>query len=455
MNSNRPLWRPEEIRDIFGCENFDVGIGGISIDSRSTVQDDLFIALSGDPGPRFGGGNLDALDGHDFIGSALEKGAASVMVHRDLECSVASILVENTLDGLWQLGAAARKRCSAKIVAITGSSGKTTMRYWLESVLQSIAPTHASVGSLNNHWGLPLSLSRMPSRCAYGVFEIGTNHVGEIAPLAELASPDIALVLNVLPAHIGNFEDMVALRTEKLSISRGLVEDGGILILPVELAEFANHRHIITFGISADADVSATSRVQNESTLLDIDVCGEKIECRVPFVGKERVDSILALFAVLKALDIKPSISAQRVGLLELPEGRGNRATVGGIIVVDDSYNANPVSMAMSLTALQQSGSGKKIALLGEMLELGETSLDAHRQISRLCMDLDEVISFGEGFEGVSFECDHRHIGDVAVFDLDEFSQHLSPGDTVLVKGSNKVFWKHGFVNDLIKLLAR
>ena len=452
MNSNRPLWRPEEIRAVFGCENFKVEIEGISIDSRSTVQNDLFIALSGDPGPRFGGGDRDALDGHDFVGSAVENGAASVMVHRDLESSVASILVEDTLAGLWQLGAAARKRCSGKIVAITGSSGKTTMRYWLESVLQSIAPTHASVGSLNNHWGLPLSLSRMPSGCAYGVFEIGTNHEGEIAPLAELASPDVALVLNVLPAHIGNFKDMVALRTEKLSIKDCLVENDGVLILPVELARFANHQQTITFGISPDADVSS---VLNDSTLLDIDVCGEKIECRVPFVGKERVESILALFAVLKALDIKSSIAAQRVGTLELPEGRGNRVTVGGIVVVDDSYNANPVSMAMSLTALQQSGKGKKIALLGEMLELGETSLDAHRQISRLCMDLDEVISFGEGFKGVSFECNHRHIRDVAVFDLDEFPKHLNPGDTVLVKGSNKVFWKNGFVNDLVKRLAR
>jgi UDP-N-acetylmuramoyl-tripeptide--D-alanyl-D-alanine ligase len=448
--NNRFLWSATELQSAFDQTDISAGVNGISIDSRTTAPGDLFIALSGDPGPRFGGGDENARDGHDFIEMAVNAGASVVMVHREVVCAVPAIRVNDTLDGLWQLGSYSRNRTSAKVAAITGSSGKTTLRTWLQGVLGSMVSCHASEGSLNNHWGVPLSLARMSADSEVGLFEIGTNHPGEIEPLSRLAEPDVALVLNVLPAHIGNFAGMDELKVEKLSISRGL-RSGGTLVVPVDLACHSNHPKILTFGEGGDVYAEGTST--GSGTEVRIDVAGTEIECQVPFVGTERVESIAAMFAVLTALGVDPVQAVEHVSALEIPRGRGNLLEVGDVTVIDDSYNANPVSMKMSLAHL---GSMKKhkrrIALLGEMLELGTASQAAHQEMGQHLSGVDQVYTFGPGFSESSF-VRQGHFQTVEEFDLEAFVQRLEPGDSILVKGSNKVFWKHDFVDHLTGII--
>lgn len=444
--SNRFLWSATELQNAFNQGDISAGVNGISIDSRTTVPGDLFVALSGNPGSRFGGGDEKARDGHDFVAMAVKAGASVVMVHRDVNCAVPAIRVENTLDGLWQLGSDARKRTSAKVAGITGSSGKTTLRYWLQQVLSPMAGCHSSEGSLNNHWGVPLSLARMPAGSDVGVFEIGTNHPGEIAPLSRLVEPNVALVLNVLPAHIGNFSGMPELTTEKLSISHGLRNDG-TLVVPFALAGLTNHPKMITFG--KGGDVYAKGSPSETGTVVNIDIGGTDIECEVPFTGAERVESVAALFAVLTALGFDPARAVRHISGLGLPKGRGNLFQVGGITVIDDSYNANPVSMKMSLEHLGSMKTHKRrFALLGEMLELGPASEAAHQEMGRHLAGIDEVYTFGPGFSASSF-LRSGHCQSADEFDLENFVARLEPGDSVLVKGSNKVFWKDGFVEQL------
>jgi UDP-N-acetylmuramoyl-tripeptide--D-alanyl-D-alanine ligase len=450
--NNEFLWSGTELELAFGQAGISAGVNGISIDSRTTEPGDLFVALSGNPGPRFGGADKNARDGHDFIEMAVNAGASVVMVHREVACAVPAIRVDDTLDGLWQLGSDSRSRTAGKVAAITGSSGKTTLRAWLQGVLSPMASCHASERSLNNHWGVPLSLARMSAGSDVGLFEIGTNHPGEIEPLSRLTEPDVALVLNVLPAHIGNFSDMDELKTEKLSISHGL-RSGGTLVVPVDLAGQSNYPKILTFG--KGGDVYAKGWATGSGSVVRINVAGTEVECEVPFVGVERVDSIAALFAVLSALEFDPVQAVEHVSALELPRGRGNLLEVGGVTVIDDSYNANPVSMRMSLAHL---GSMKKhkrrIALLGEMLELGRASQAAHQQMGRYLEGIDQVYTFGSGFSDSSF-VRQGHYPSVDEFDLENFVGRLEPGDSVLVKGSNKVFWKHDFVDRLTGAIDR
>jgi UDP-N-acetylmuramoyl-tripeptide--D-alanyl-D-alanine ligase len=458
-----PLWRMRELEQIFN-QPFPCDIHGVCIDSRAAVAGDLFIALSSDPGPRFNGGkpisaSASARDGHDFVSAAINSGALGVMSHKELSVDVPVLQVDDTLDGLWQLGKAARTRFTGPVLAITGSSGKTTIRSWIESVLRHVAGCHASVGSLNNHWGVPLSLSRMPRDAQFGIFEIGMNHPGEIAPLAKLVSPDVAMVLNVLPAHIGNFPNMAALREEKLSIAEGL-NDNGTLILPASLRDLAKRDRVVTFSAIGDdsagsaagksADVSAKAQATANGTSLEIDCLGEYLSCEVPFMGKERIESVLAMVAALKCLNVDLTKIPEALAQLQLPSGRGNQQHIRNVLIIDDSYNANPASMAMSLQHLVSLPvRGRRIALLGEMLELGQQSKTSHEQAAKLCDAVDEVITIGAGFSGVTFKANHRHYRDPGELDIADFASDLNQGDALLVKGSNAVFWVNNFVSRL------
>jgi len=462
MNDEGYLWQGAELAALFGLTSDTSPVNGVSIDSRSTAKGDLFIALSGDPGPKFNAGQPapDARDGHAFIASAIAAGASVIMRHDGKPTDVSSINVQDTLSGLWKLGAAASQRCRGKTLAITGSSGKTTLRAWFETALATQGKVHASTGSLNNHWGVPLSLSRMPRDVDFGVFEVGTNHPGEIAPLSKLVSPDVALLLNVLPAHIGNFSNMKALRQEKLSIATGIT-DHGVFVLPESLRselaqyDFLGRNDLITFG-DKNADVSA--RIQETVAGMDmaVDVAGTIVNCQVPFSGRERAESVMALFGVCHALGVSLTEVAEKLRELPLPKGRGNKILVDGIIIIDDSYNANPASMQMGLRQLQgvSDGKGRKIALLGEMLELGELSRSAHLEVGEAAAGIDIVYTFGDGFEDVPFSGSHQHNALVSDLDIDKFAQDLNPGDIVLVKGSNRVFWTAGFVTALQRSLA-
>ena len=376
-----PLWRWRELCRALAVDVVDgPDVQGMSIDSRSILPAELFVALAGDPGPRFSSAAISTRDGHDFQADARARGAAGALVSRadvlgDGEL-LPSLRVADTLDGLWALGRAGRARSTARVVAVTGSSGKTTLKAMLANALGA----YASTASFNNHIGVPLTLAQLPPTASTAVVEIGTNHPGEIAPLAVLTAPHIAVVLNVLPAHIGNFADIAALRNEKLSIADGLAPDG-VLILADELnahCHWPGRR--ITFG-SDGADV----RISITGTVAILRHGAEEWSVHVPGGGAHRALTCAAACAVAIALGAPMPPFLARLGGTELPVGRGNRVDVGGIVIFDDSYNANPISMRFALESLAAQPGRRRVALLGDMLELGAGEAGLHAGVAPAC----------------------------------------------------------------------
>lgn len=424
-------------------------ISGVCIDSRLVQKGDLFVALSGDPGPRFHSSVDNPRDGHEFIPFALEGGASAVMLSdRSSANSYPSIQVSDTLDGLWSLGEAAVLRCPGKRIAITGSAGKTTLRSWLMQGLAGQFKLHGSVGSLNNHWGVPLSLSRMPRESELGVFEIGTNHSGEIAPLSCLVRPHVAILLNVLPAHIGNFSSLAALEKEKRSIVDGL-EDGGCLILPEHLA--SHDEREITFGLSATADVHGRYEFDKDGWQVFAQVQGEPVQYLLRLTGEHRVLTSLALLATAKQLGVDLAVVAASLSDISVPKGRGDETHLDGITIIDDSYNANPISMGYAISALSEKP-GRRIAILGEINELGDSAPSYHQEIARQFGDLDLVITVGSGFAASPGGVHYESARDI---DLDSLAASLQQGDAVLIKGSNTVFWTQDFTKKLCAIIER
>ena len=441
------IWSSNEINAVFGS-SITSNITGISIDSRTLKRGDLFIALSGNPGPKFSTSTDSSRDGHDFIEQALRSGASAVISSKPLDQVNNQILVPDTLEALWTLAKASRDRMSKPVIAVTGSNGKTTFRNWLEALLKTVADVHGSEKSLNNHWGVPLSLARMPRGAEVGIFEIGTNHPGEIEVLTELASPDIAVLLNVEEAHIGNFKDIFELEREKLSIANGLSD--GVFVLPFGLATKTKAPNLITFGKGGDVYVINSSP---DGLLASFSVFGEVIDAELSPTTFPRIDSILALLCVVHAAGFEIGPILENVKFLDLPIGRGNVKTVKGIRIIDDSYNANQASMSLAVSNLIAM-EGKKVALLGEMLELGEHSEKAHQIIAdRVGEKIDLVYTFGDSFKEARFCCHRIHLDSAEDLDLDKLAEHLDEGSAVLVKGSNKVFWGNDFVPRLTEAL--
>ncbi|MBA59025.1 MAG: hypothetical protein CMQ40_07615 [Gammaproteobacteria bacterium] len=423
---------------------------GVSIDSRTLRPGDLFIALSGNSGSNFAEAGNVFRDGHDFIGDAINSGAAAVMSSRGEPDQYESIQVSDTFSGLWDLGRAGRARMQAPVIAITGSNGKTTARGWLQSLLEKTTNVHGSQNSLNNHWGVPLSLSRTPRQSEAAVFEIGTNHSGEIAVLSDLVAPDVAILLNVDSAHIGNFENMEALEREKLSIASGL--KSGVFVLPANLANKTRYSNTLTFGEGGDAFVSG---INPETSGVAFSICGKVYDCEFPYPAWPRLHSLLAIFCGLHAAGFDIEKFMESAATLVLPAGRGNIIERSGVKLIDDSYNANEQSMSLAIEDLK-ARNGRKIAILGEMLELGKFSDDSHQRIATSAeKDIDLVYTFGKGFRNSVFSSDRKHYNLVEDFDLETFAASLRPNDVILVKGSNCVFWKNEFVNRLVSLIEK
>lgn len=445
---SEPLWRWPAL-----CEALNLpvtegpDVTGISIDSRSIQPGDLFIALTGDPGPRFNVSHRSERDGHEFIEAALANGAAGVLTHDAAARDCPELKVQDTLDALWALGRAARGRLNCPVIAITGSSGKTTTKTFLAAALGAFA----TEGSLNNHLGVPLSLARTPADSTAAVFEVGTNHPGEIGPLSELVAPTVSVLLNVHQAHAENFPDRDALVQEKLSIINGLRDKSPFVVEDTLPLEGIRNLQIIPFGRSPEA------RVQ----FLDINagraryrVDGRELTASVPGGGEHRALSLAAVIGVFLALGRDPAPALSLSDAL-VPGGRGNRQELNGLTLIDDSYNANPSSMAAALTTLTGEP-GQRIALLGEMLELGAVSAAAHADLAPLCADLDGVYLVGEGMRPLAEALGDRAHWSASADDnlLETLTDRLKPGDTLLVKGSNRVFWARGFVSKLIERLT-
>ena len=453
------LWSFAELSSALGLGAAEgPAVGGVCIDSRQLDPGDLFVALPGDPGPRFTATARSNRDGHDYIADAVGKGAAAVLAHRPGDYGAPTLLVEDTLDGLWTLAAAARQRLAGPVVAVTGSSGKTTFKSFAAKALGAFA----TAGSLNNHIGVPLSLARCPRRASGAVCEIGTNHPGEIEPLSQLAMPHAAVLLNVHPAHIENFGSLDAIRREKTSIARGLVE-GGVFVRAAEVEDDGSARTITFGGAGEQADVVLLRLRETDGEGCDyahLATPSGSVEAPVPGGGLHRARSVAALAALLVALEL-PMDRLQRLADLDVPRGRGNRVEAAGIRIVDESYNANPASMAATLSAFVREGggpAGRLVAVLGDMLELGDDAERYHRELADHCAGFAGVYCVGARMEALYRALPaNQRLGWAATADdafVARLAGELKDGDGVLVKGSNGVFWSRGFVDALVAALG-
>ena len=429
---------------------------GVSIDSRTLRRGDLFVALA------------DIRDGHDFVATALEKGAAAALVSRipdGVNPYAPLLIVPDVLKALEDLGRAARTRTRARVVGVTGSVGKTSTKEMLRAVLSGQGRTHASEASYNNHWGVPLTLARMPADTDYAVLEIGMNHPGEIAPLARLARLDVALITSVAPAHLEAFASVEGIAHEKAAIFDGLVPGGAAIFnadldtTPILAAKAATLGHkAVTFGLADAADW----RLIDASILDAATVCratrnGRPLLFKVSSPGRHFALNALGALAVAEALGADPAIAAHDLGRWAPPMGRGQRERIILDIVeetyfdlIDDAFNANPASMAAALDVLIAArptdgigrvGGGRRIAVLGDMLELGPTETALHEAIARHPgLDAVHVIHcVGPRMRALHAVLPRRQRGEWAPTapELALRARHLiDAGDILLVKGS-------------------
>jgi UDP-N-acetylmuramoyl-tripeptide--D-alanyl-D-alanine ligase len=419
---------------------------GVSIDSRAVKAGDLFVALSG---PNF--------DGHEFAGDALGHGASAAMVARPLNAQNTPplLVVDDTLEGLGALARFARSRCGARIAAVTGSAGKTGTKEALRLALSQSGPTHASAGSHNNRWGVPLSLARMPADTSYGVFEVGMNHPGEIEPLARMIGPHVAIVTTVEAAHLEFFPDTIAIAGAKAEIFEGL-EPGGFAILNRDnqhfkfLAAAAQVRgaEVIGFGIGPRADARVTSQDPGEkSTKVSAEICGRRVAYIVGAPGHHWVMNSLAVLAAVHAIGADLDLAAQAMARVETGSGRGNRLQVtvaGGVFqLIDDSYNANPASVRAALGVLRLTGAERRIVVLGDMGELGEGALELHAGLAPDIISFaDLVFTVGSNTLALDEALPAAMRGGhwaTSVEAAPEIAAAARPGDAILVKGSNTV----------------
>ena len=418
---------------------------GVSIDSRTLAPGDLFVALIG-----------PNQDGHAFLAQAFERGAAAAVVSRvpDGPGDEASlVVVADTQAALEGLGRAGRARTTARIAGITGSVGKTGTKEALRHVLARQAPTYASAASHNNHWGVPLSLARLPQQASFGVLELGMNHAGEIRALTRLVRPHVALITTVAPAHLEFFASVEAIADAKSEIFEG-VEPGGTAVVNRDSEFYPRMRahaercgvgRIVTFGRDAAADWRvADCQLRPELSEVVALRRGRRIAYRLGTPGEHLVLNSLAVLAVSEALGADVVQAAAALGDLRATAGRGERRRIavgaGHALLLDESYNANPASMRAALALLGQLP-GRRIAILGDMLELGRTSGELHAGLAEAVerAQVDLVFTCGPGMahlrDALPARCHGGHADDSAAL-APMAAAAVRPGDAVLVKGS-------------------
>ena len=444
-----PLWTSDDAEAATGGSATRAwSAGGVSIDSRSAEPGDLFVAIEG-----------PEKDGHDFVGAALSAGAAAAAVHRrpdDTPADAPLIHVRDSLAALTALGRYARARSAARIVAVTGSAGKTGTKEALRHALAAQGATSASAASHNNLWGVPLSLARMPPDAAFGVFEVGMNHAGEITPLARLIRPHVAVITNVEAAHIAHFPSLEAVADAKAEIFDGL-EPGGVCVLNRDNAYFdrlcaaASRRpglRIVSFGL-ADADVTAREMsLDAEGSDLVAEIGGRGIACRIALPGRHWVLNALSVLAAVDALGADPAQAAGSLRSLAPLAGRGKPHCVacdgGTFILIDESYNANPASMRAAIEILGRAApaaGGRRIAILGPMRELGGDSRAHHEGLADpLVRNRVDMVLAADDMRAVIDRLPAAMRGATAETGAalaDSAVAAIGPGDVVMVKGSH------------------
>lgn len=366
---------------------------GVSIDTRSLAPGDLFVALK------------DVRDGHDFVAQALERGAAAALVSRvpdGVAADAPLLVVDDVLAGLEVLGRAARARTDATVIGVTGSVGKTSTKEMLRTCLGGQGKVHAAEKSYNNHWGVPLTLARMPADSDYAVIEVGMNNPGEIAPLARMAQLDVAMITTVAPAHLAAFDDIRGIAAEKASIFRGLMETGGVSIINADLETSDMLLEAAPFGCERFGQAQAAEwRLEKldetaHGTVAHALHRGDPFLFKINAPGRHFAMNGLGALAACVAAGADLGQAVVSLGQWQPPQGRGQRHFIAldaanekiGIDLFDDAYNANPASVAAALNVLAltppPASNGRRVAVLGEMKELGVTEAALHAEISAL-----------------------------------------------------------------------
>ena len=363
-------------------------ISGLSIDSRTIAPGEAYFAIKG-----------DVHDGHDFVAAALKAGAALAVVEavrRDKFASDAPLLVvDDVRAGLVALAYAARARLHAQVIAITGSVGKTSTKEALRRVLDAQGPTHASTASFNNHWGVPLSLARCPASVRFAIFEIGMNHAGEIETLVKMVRPQVAVITTVEPVHLEFFAGIEAIADAKAEIFAG-VEPGGAVVLNRDNSQFSRlQKHakkpgisrIVSFGADKESDARLLEvSLHADRSAVHANILGLDVTYKLGMPGRHMAMNSLAVLAAASLAGADLALAALSLSQIEPAAGRGARRALevasGEATLIDESYNANPASMAAALNVLGAAAigpQGRRIAVLGDMLELGPTSALLHR----------------------------------------------------------------------------
>lgn len=445
-----PLWTAQDAADATkGANNFEWKATGVSINTRSLKPGDLFVALQG-----------PNMDGHDYVADAVEKGAvAACVAHRPpvLDSDTPYLVVDDTMCALENLAISARARTQAKVIAVTGSVGKTGVKEALKRVLSDQGTTSASEGSLNNHWGLPLSLARVPEGAAFAVLEMGMNHPGELTPLSRMARPHVCVVTTVQAAHTEFFESTDQIADAKAEVFKG-AEPDWTAVLNADIPEFdrlaaaaqaAGAGRVLTFGESIDADfrVIAYTLDAQGSTITALTPAG-RVDYRLGSPGHHWVVNSLAVLAGVYAAGGDVVRAGDSLAELSPPSGRGEASDIaikgGTFTLIDESYNASPAAMRAALAVLsaQPIGEGaRRIAVLGDMLELGNDTPTLHAELAEVIEDLSIDSVFVAG-EAVGHLWDalpprlHGHCSATAELLAEVVKSAVRAGDVVMVKGS-------------------
>lgn len=447
-----PLWTAAEAAAAVGAPEpaADWEATGVVIDSRAAGPGDLFIAIVG-----------DRLDGHAFVAKALEAGSVAALVHRTPEGVDAGdarlIYVDDTLKGMEALGRAARARSDARIVAVTGSVGKTGAKEMLRRALGVFGPCHANEGNLNNHWGAPLTLARMPRETAFAVIELGMNHAGEIGPLSRLTRPHVAVITRIAPAHTEFFASVEAVTDAKAEIFEGL-EPEGVAILNADdpmtprlaaAAEAAGAARILRFGESDGADVRLCGLDLDETgSQVSAEIGGARVDWRLGAPGAHWAQNSLAVIAAAAALGLGAGAASAPLAAMHAPRGRGERRRIGaagaGFDLIDESYNASPAAVRAAFKTLalaKPETGGRRVVVLGDMLELGERAGQDHADLASdfVAAELDRAHAVGpecRHFMAALPEAARGHWAADAAGLAGRAGDIAGPGDVVLVKGS-------------------